>query len=86
MFYVYLLRSVTRENWSYIGCCDDLKIRFIRHSKGDVPSTKAYRPHILVYYEAYKNKTDARKREIELKRSAVKKQELLKRVENSLKK
>ncbi len=85
MFYVYLLQSIAERRWTYVGSCDDLRARFKRHNAGQVQSTKARRPYKLAYYEAYSEKTDARKRELELKNSWSKKQELLKRLENSLK-
>ncbi|PIR97297.1 MAG: hypothetical protein COT91_02065 [Candidatus Doudnabacteria bacterium CG10_big_fil_rev_8_21_14_0_10_41_10] len=67
MHYVYLLLS-SKKKWIYIGCTDDLKRRFLDHQKGKILSTKAYKPLCLTYYEAYLNKTDARTREIELKK------------------
>ena len=84
MYYVYLIRSLNK-NWVYIGSTDDLHKRFQEHNLGRVKSTKAYRPFRLIYYEAYKNKIDARKREIELKRHGQKKEILLRQIENSLK-
>ncbi len=76
MYYVYLLQSKVKINWLYVGRTDNLKIRFIRHNQGKVKSTKAYKPFILVYYEAYLSKKDAVKREIELKKHQ--KKEILK--------
>lgn len=57
-----------KENWIYVGKTKDLRNRFNRHNSGRVKSTKAYRPLILVYYEAYLLSKDASKREIELKK------------------
>ncbi len=67
MFYVYVLQSQKNKNWFYIGYSDNLKNRYTTHSHGKVKSTKGYRPLHLVYYEAYLNESDARKREIHLK-------------------
>jgi len=53
MFYVYLLQC---KDGSYIGCTSDLKDRFIRHQKGQVPATANRRPVELVAYFAFKNK------------------------------
>ena len=83
MHYVYVLKGLKKE-WVYIGCTDDLKARFGQHQKGKVLSTKPHRPFTLVYYEAYKNKTDARKRELELKNNSQQKEFLYKRIDNSL--
>jgi len=79
---MYALKSMVNDD-IYIGSCDDLKERFTRHNAGHVKSTQAYRPWVLVYYEAYRNKTDATKREKELKAHAAKKV-LLERIKGSL--
>lgn len=82
MHYVYALKS-SKNNDIYIGSTSDLKSRFKSHNSGKVRSTKAYKPWKLIYYEAYRSKADADKRERELKMHAVK-NELLKRLKNSL--
>lgn len=63
MYYVYVLQSL-KDNNLYIGKTDDLKARVRRHNVGFVPATKSRRPLTLVFYEAFKNKTDAGKEEI----------------------
>lgn len=82
MFYVYVLKSKI-NNDIYVGYSKNLKNRFKAHNSGKVKSTKAYKPWILVYYEAYKNKEDATKREKQLKMHAAKK-ELISRLKYSL--
>lgn len=66
MYYVYILKS-TLNNKIYKGSTEDLKIRLECHNKGKVKSTKAYRPWILIYYEAFLLKSDARREELFLK-------------------
>ena len=83
MYYMYILRSF-KNNDVYVGYTGDLKARFKLHNSGKVKSTKSNRPWVLIYYEAYKNKSDATKREIELKLHAAKKL-LLDRLKRSLK-
>ena len=51
MFYVYVIQSALDNKW-YTGCTDDLRKRFIQHSKGGVRSTKNRGPFTLIYYEA----------------------------------
>jgi putative endonuclease len=51
----------------YTGFTSNLKLRFERHNKGLVESTKDRRPFKLIYYEACLNKNDASKRERYLK-------------------
>ncbi|KKS20538.1 MAG: Excinuclease ABC C subunit domain protein [Candidatus Roizmanbacteria bacterium GW2011_GWC2_41_7] len=73
------------KNWVYIGSTADLRKRFQEHNTGNTRLTKAYKPYKLIYYEAYHDKGDARKREIELKKHGQKKEILFKQIENSLK-
>lgn len=68
----------------YVGFSADLRERFGEHNKGKVRSTKPYLPWKLVYYEAYINQTDARKRERELKEHKPK-SDSRKQIVNSLK-
>lgn len=82
MYYVYLLRSSINKD-IYVGFTGDLKIRYQQHNSGQVTSTKAYRPWILIYYEAYSNKDDAANREKQLKMHAAK-SALLKQMKNYL--
>ena len=51
----------------YTGFTKDLKLRFDRHNKGLVESTKDRRPLKLIYYEACLSQEDATKREKYLK-------------------
>lgn len=64
--YVYLLKSNT-TSWIYIGCTNDLEKRLKEHTDGQVYSTKKMLPVELIYYEAYKSKDCAYKREKNLK-------------------
>lgn len=68
-YYVYILEclSKTRKPIFYIGSCDNLRKRLLKHQKKEVASTKKYSKISLMYYEACKNKTDAKKRELQLK-------------------
>jgi putative endonuclease len=65
-FYVYILHN-SAKNFIYIGYSENLKTRFVSHNKGENKSTKAYIPLELIHYEAYKNMTDAKRREMYLK-------------------
>ena len=84
MYYVYFLQSISNKNWFYIGYTSNLENRLKEHNGGRVKSTKFRKPFYLLYYEAYKNKTDALMREKNLKTHQQK--DLLKiRIKNSLK-
>ena len=68
MYYTYVLlcKDIKRKEL-YIGSCADLRNRVHEHKSGEVQTTKSFDSVVLVYYEACLNKTDARKRELQLK-------------------
>lgn len=66
MFYVYILFS-EKDRLLYTGYSDNLKSRYKAHINGFVRATKYRRPLKLIYYEAYINELDARRRELYLK-------------------
>jgi putative endonuclease len=66
MFYAYVLYSKKDGNF-YTGFTQNLKLRFDRHNKGRVESTKELRPKELIYYKACLNRDDAIHREKYLK-------------------
>lgn len=66
MFYVYILKSL-KDGKLYIGFTRDLRKRLKEHNSGVSRSTKSRTPFELVYYEAYKSRSDAEKREKMLK-------------------
>jgi putative endonuclease len=66
MYYTYVLRSLKDKKF-YTGSTNNLKLRFGRHNKGLVESTKDRRPFELMYYEACIDQRDAIKREKYLK-------------------
>jgi putative endonuclease len=63
MYYIYILQSL-KDKKLYIGFSENLKQRIRDHQIGKVKSTKIRRPFDLIYYEAYKLKSDARKQEL----------------------
>ena len=66
MHYIYILKSL-KDGKYYTGFSSDLKSRIKDHNSGNVQSTKSRRPLELIYYEAYKEKIQALKREKFLK-------------------
>jgi putative endonuclease len=62
MHYVYILKSL-KDLDLYAGRSDNLKKRIQEHNSGKVSSTKNRRPLELIFYETYKNKGDAIRRE-----------------------
>src|SRR5690606_9870471 len=82
MYYDYVLYS-HKDKKLYTGYSDDLKKRLARHLAGAVTATRHRLPLELIYYEAYRGKDDATKREYFLKRGRGR--ELLKELlENSI--
>ena len=71
MFYVYVLKN-KKNGDLYVGYSENLKKRFEEHNKGRVKSTKSFILWTLIYYEAYRDKSDATKREKNLKEHRVK--------------
>jgi putative endonuclease len=83
MFYVYVLKS-QKDQKLYIGSTNSLERRLKEHNDGKVFSTKSRAPLDLVYYEAYKAESDARKREHNLKLRSRAHEQLKKRIKKSL--
>jgi predicted GIY-YIG superfamily endonuclease len=59
MWYVYVLKS-KGQDWRYIGSTNDLKRRFGQHNRGEVQSSKAYRPFEMEAYVAVQTEDQAR--------------------------
>jgi len=65
-YYVYILQS-QKDNSFYFGYTSDLQKRFTQHNNGESQATKPFRPYKLMFYEAFLNRIDAKKREEYLK-------------------
>lgn len=84
MFYVYTLQS-KKDSSLYIGYTNNLRRRFAEHNDLKSKFTKYKTPYVLIYYEAYRSKSDAKYREYNLKRYAKGFAQLKSRIKNSLK-
>jgi putative endonuclease len=73
MHYVYLIKN-RQTGELYIGYTNDLRRRIKEH-RAKLPD--------LVYYEAYKSETDARRREYALKHRGQTKRRLKERIRKS---
>ncbi len=85
MWYFYVLQSKNKPDYFYKGSTNDLKRRLEQHNKGDVDSTRPYKPFKLVYYEAYVSEHAVRFRESSVKTSGSVSTPLMKRIKESLK-
>ena len=84
-YYVYILYSLHDKGF-YIGFTTNLKLRLIKHARGEITATKFRRPLKLIHYEYFINENDAKAREKFLKSGFGRKQmkEALKRTLNQL--
>ena len=79
---VYILISLIRKNWSYVGSTSNLEQRYKDHMSGKTKSTKAYRPLKIVHIEKYNSKEEAYQRELFLK-TGIGREEKNKIIKNS---
>ena len=82
-YYVYVLFSL-RDHKIYTGFTTDLRKRVEQHNNGINNSTRCRRPLVLIYYEAYLEKVDAKTRELFLK-SGRGREVLNKQIKNTFK-
>ncbi len=77
-YYFYLARC--SDNTLYAGYCADIKNREIKHNKGEGAKYTKYRAPIkIVYFEEFLTRSEAMKREAQIKGwSRVKKENLIK--------
>ncbi len=72
MWYVYIIYSKKIDRY-YVGYTDDLEWRIERHNSGWGKYTKRGIPWRLVYKESFETKSEAIKREREIKRKKSRK-------------
>jgi putative endonuclease len=65
-YYVYILQS-QKDKSLYIGYTTDLIKRFKQHNSGESRAIKPFRPHELIFCEAFLDRIDAKNREVYLK-------------------
>ena len=76
MNYTYIVKC--RDNTYYTGWTKDLDRRMKAHNSGTgAKYTRSRRPVRLVYYEAYRTKEEAMRRERKIKRMSRKEKEKL---------
>ncbi len=80
MYYMYVLEDDGGE--LYFGSTNDLKRRLSEHRRGDSRTTKNKKVS-LIYYEAYKSESDARRRENQMKYHSQAKRQLKDRIRES---
>ncbi len=66
MYFTYAIKS-KNKNYIYVGISNNPERRIEQHNLGYNRTTKAYRPFNILLIEKYKDRIDARQREIYLK-------------------
>ena len=71
MPFIYILYSESIDQY-YVGSTKDLEDRIFRHNNSGSKATKKADDWKLVYTESYNSKSEASRRELEIKRNKVK--------------
>jgi putative endonuclease len=66
-YFVYIIQSLTNDSY-HIGSTQNIEKRLQRHNQGRSQYTKPKSPWQLVHLEEFSNKSDAIKRENQIKR------------------
>lgn len=67
MYPVYILRTESRPDQTYVGSTDDLRRRLVEHNSGKSTHTKKFMPWNLIFYAAFPEKALAERFEEYLK-------------------
>ena len=59
MHYVYLIRSITEPQQTYIGINSDLQARMKKHNAGGSPYTAKHKPWALISYHTFNSREKA---------------------------
>jgi putative endonuclease len=69
MFFAYVIQTEIDGSF-YKGHCEDLQKRLQQHNSGQTQSIKSKIPYALIYFEEFKTRSEAIKREKYFKTSA----------------
>lgn len=72
MVSLYILQSEVDGSY-YVGITNDLKTRLQTHNSGQNRSTAKKRPWKIIYSERHATRSEARKRELQIKKKKSKK-------------
>ena len=59
MYFVYILRSISYPDQTYVGFTENVDVRIKKHNEGGNVSTARHRPWKLVFYCAFDDKSRA---------------------------
>ncbi len=81
MYFVYIL--LCSDNSFYTGSTNNVEVRFRDHISGrGAKYTKSHRPIKILYQEKLSSKSEALKREVEIKKLTRKEKEILTKFDN----
>ncbi len=66
MFYIYILKSLSTGRF-YIGSTENTVNRLTEHNSGKVKATRNFRPWIIIYTESFPTRSEADRRERQIK-------------------
>jgi len=66
MFFVYIIQS-QKQGTYYVGVTDNIERRLFEHNHGKSIYTRSKGPWVLVYQERHNSRSEAMKREFEIK-------------------
>ncbi len=67
MYTTYIIKSL-KKDWYYVGHTSNKYKRLKSHNEGRVRSTKPYAPFVLIHEEKFYTKSEAFKREQQIKK------------------
>ena len=67
MYYTYILKSEVDDKY-YYGSSNNIDRRLTEHNSGKVTATKNRKPFVLHYFESYKTRKEAIRRELFFKK------------------
>ena len=80
-FYVYMLKTKSKKDLTYVGFTKNLKNRIILHNAGKGAKFTRGRKWKLIYMEKYKTKKEAISREYYIKKNRVLRNKIKKKYE-----
>ena len=72
MFSTYILHSKRCDRF-YIGYCENLQARLLRHNNGQVTATRNCRPYEIVGFKQFPTEIEARREELRIKKQKSRK-------------
>lgn len=66
MYHLYIIQSLSNNKF-YVGSTGNLSDRLLRHNTGRSKATKTGTPWKLVYSEEFETRSEAMKREVDIK-------------------